>query len=50
MLERSGDWRSKYLLARARDGYMLLRCEFAVFKPEAPSVNNPWKSEVKVNT
>ena len=35
MLEWGEDWRSEYRLALARNGYALVRCEHAVFKPEA---------------
>ena len=35
MLERSGDWRPEYRLALLRDGYALVKCELAVFNPEA---------------
>jgi hypothetical protein len=35
MLERSEDWWPVYRLTLARDGYMLVRWEAAVFKPEA---------------
>jgi hypothetical protein len=34
MLEWGEDWRSEYRLALARDGYALVKCELAVFKPE----------------
>ena len=35
MLEWGEDWRSEYRLALARNGYALVQCEHAVFKPEA---------------
>ena len=35
MLEWSEDWRPEYRLALARDGYALVKCEHAVFNPEA---------------